>query len=329
MAAAKPEQKAAAPAAAGAGANSVVKAAAAPVSVKSPPWYKPFVCAAMAASWAEVCTIPLDTVKVRLQIQGNAPAGTALKYKGFGGTFATIAKEEGVTALWKGLTPGLLRQCVFGTLRIGLYDHVKAFYHSGPGDASLGIKILTGLTTGAIGISVASPTDLVKIRLQAEGRLPPGVPRRYNGTIDAFSKIFREEKITGFWKGVGPNIVRNSIINAAELATYDQAKEVAVKQWKWADNLTTHLVCATTAGFVATCAGSPADVVKTRVMNQKINADGTKQYKNAIHCLTTVIKNEGPMALYKGFWPNFARIGTWNIVMFLTREQLTKRLFNN
>jgi hypothetical protein len=43
------------------------------------------------------------------------------------------------------LTPGLLRQCVFGTLRIGLYDHVKGFYHSGPGDASLAIKIATGL----------------------------------------------------------------------------------------------------------------------------------------------------------------------------------------
>jgi solute carrier family 25 uncoupling protein 8/9 len=133
--------------------------------------------------------------------------------------------------------------------------------------------------------------------------------------------------------------------NAAELATYDQAKEVAVKQWKWADNLATHLVCATTAGFVATCAGSPADVVKTRVMNQKIAADGTKEYRNAIHCLTSVrvgwvwcgvlglsplkptlcvrftplhaqiISKEGPMALYKGFLPNFARIGTWNIVV--------------
>ncbi len=159
-----------------------------------------------------MCTIPLDTVKVRLQIQGNAPAGTKPKYTGFANTFKTIIAEEGPTALWKGLTPGLLRQCVFGTLRIGLYDHVKGFYHSGPGDASLGIKIATGLTTGAIGISVASPTDLVKIRLQAEGRLPAGVPRRYTGTVDAFTKIFKNEGITGFWKGVGPNIVRNSIM---------------------------------------------------------------------------------------------------------------------
>ena len=32
----------------------------------------------------------------------------------------------------------------------------------------------------------------------------------------------REEGVAGLWKGVGPNIARNAIINAAELASYDQ-----------------------------------------------------------------------------------------------------------
>ena len=27
------------------------------------------------------------------------------------------------------------------------------------------------------------------------------------------------------WKGIGPNIARNAIINAAELASYDQIKQ--------------------------------------------------------------------------------------------------------
>ena len=80
------------------------KPAAAPAKV-IPPGYAPFVCAAAAASWAEICTIPLDTAKVRLQIQGNAPAGTAPKYTGMLNTFTTIAKEEGPRALWKGYGP--------------------------------------------------------------------------------------------------------------------------------------------------------------------------------------------------------------------------------
>lgn len=32
---------------------------------------------------------------------------------------------------------------------------------------------------------------------------------------------------------------------------------------------------------------------------------------------------QGLMAFYKGFLPNFARIGSWNVVMFLTLEQVS------
>lgn len=35
---------------------------------------------------------------------------------------------------------------------------------------------------------------------------------------------YREEGLLGLWKGLGPNVARNAIINAAELASYDQIK---------------------------------------------------------------------------------------------------------
>jgi len=39
--------------------------------------------------------------------------------------------------------------------------------------------------------------------------------------MDCYSKIVAEKGVTGLWIGVVPNIMRNSIINAAELASYD------------------------------------------------------------------------------------------------------------
>ena len=45
---------------------------------------------------------------------------------------------------------------------------------------------------GALAIMVANPTDLVKVRLQAEGKLPPGVPRRYSGALNAYSTIVKQ-----------------------------------------------------------------------------------------------------------------------------------------
>ena len=40
----------------------------------------------------------------------------------------------------------------------------------------------------------------------------------------------REEGLKGLWRGVGPNVARNAIINAAELASYDQA---SLEAWIW------------------------------------------------------------------------------------------------
>jgi solute carrier family 25 uncoupling protein 8/9 len=113
---------------------------------------KTFACSAFAACVGEVCTIPLDTAKVRLQLQKSALAGdvTLPKYRGLLGTVGTIAREEGLRSLWKGVVPGLHRQCLFGGLRIGMYEPVKNLYVGKDfvGDVPLSKKILAGLTTG-------------------------------------------------------------------------------------------------------------------------------------------------------------------------------------
>lgn len=92
----------------------------------------------------QVCTIPLDTAKVRLQLQRKAPpptlpsaaAATGVGWAaGAGGTLATIlsiAREEGVSALWKGIIPGLQRQFLYGGLRISLYEPVCTPPQSSP-----------------------------------------------------------------------------------------------------------------------------------------------------------------------------------------------------
>lgn len=73
----------------------------------------------------------------------------------------------------------------------------------------------------------------------------------------------------GLWTGVGPNIIRNSIINAAEIATFDYAKDIILSKKLMEDGISCHLVSSAIAGFVACIVGSPVDVLKTRIMNAK------------------------------------------------------------
>lgn len=51
--------------------------------------------------------------------------------------------------------------------------------------------------------------------------------------------------------------MRNAIINAAELATYDDARERMMKYKLMNDNIWCHFVCSAWAGLVATIVGSP------------------------------------------------------------------------
>jgi solute carrier family 25 uncoupling protein 8/9 len=49
-------------------------------------------------------------------------------------------------------------------------------------------------------VSFAQPTDVVKVRFQAQVNLT-GVARRYTGTMQAYKHIFNHEGIRGLWKG--------------------------------------------------------------------------------------------------------------------------------
>lgn len=287
--------------------------------------------AGTAASIAETCTISLDTAKVRLQIQGQNPSAVKVPYTGMGNCLKRIVTEEGTLALFKGLAPGISRQLVFASLRLGLYEPIRNFYYEkleGRGDvtkSSLITKVFAGLTTGAIAMCFAQPTDVIKIRLQAQGRLPPGEKPLYSGMIDCARKGIAKDGVVGLWRGLAPNVCRNSVINAAELATYDQFKQILLG-FGFSDTPSTHCMSAFSAGFAATCIGSPFDVVKTRVMQGGRGADGQMIYKGMADCFIKMFKNEGFMSFYKGFAPNYMRIGTWNVIMFLSYEQIKRIL---
>ncbi|XP_019719892.1 mitochondrial uncoupling protein 2-like [Hippocampus comes] len=280
-----------------------------------------FFGAGTAACIADLVTFPLDTAKVRLQVQGEirkAEGANARKYHGVFGTISTMVRTEGPMSLYNGLVAGLQRQMSFASVRIGLYDSMKQFYTRGTESSGIVTRLMAGCTTGAMAVALAQPTDVVKVRFQAQARLADG-GRRYNGTLDAYKTIARDEGVRGLWKGCTPNITRNAIVNCAELVTYDIIKEVILKYNLMADNLPCHFTAAFGAGFCTTVVASPVDVVKTRFMNSSAN-----HYSSAVNCALTMMKNEGPTAFYKGFMPSFLRLGSWNIVMFVTYEQIKR-----
>ncbi len=166
---------------------------------------------------------------------------------------------------------------------------------------------------------MANPTDLVKVRMQSEGRLAAGQRPRYAGVMDAYRTIVRAEGVAGLWTGLGPAIARNSVINATELASYEQCKEALLARGA-ADGLPVHVAAGVGAGAMATLIGNPVDVVKTRVMSS--GTPGAQVYAGALDCLVRTARQEGLGAFYQGVAPQFFRLTGWSVVMFVTLEQL-------
>lgn len=69
-----------------------------------------------------------------------------------------------------------------------------------------------------------------------------------------------------------------------------------------------------TCGLAGALASNPVDVVRTRMMNQRV-LSGSPMYKGTLDGVMQTWKNEGFFALYKGFWPNWLRLGPWNIIV--------------
>ena len=136
-----------------------------------------FGSAAIGSAAAEVMTLPVDVAKVRLQLQGKAEVGARRRYIGLLQTLYRVRSEEGAAALWRGLTPALVRQVSYTSMAFTLYEPVRnAIAGSAPMEQiSFWQRVLAGGTAGSISIMVMNPTDVIKTQMQAATQEAPSM----------------------------------------------------------------------------------------------------------------------------------------------------------
>ncbi|KAL8243139.1 hypothetical protein R6Q59_009397 [Mikania micrantha] len=309
---------------------------------------KGFVEGGIASIVAGCSTHPLDLIKVRMQLHGESVAvpnpnlrpafaysgavtmpqpPPALARAGPVSVGVKIFQTEGVAALFSGISATVLRQSLYSTTRMGLYEIFrKKWTDDNTGTFPLSRKITAGLLAGGIGAAVGNPADVAMVRMQADGRLPVAQRRNYKGVSDAIATMVKQEGVTSLWRGSSLTVNRAMIVTASQLASYDQIKETLIKNGVMGDGLGTHVTASFAAGFVASVASNPVDVIKTRVMNMTVVEGVAPPYKGAVDCAVKTVRAEGPMALYKGFIPTISRQGPFTVVLFVTLEQVRKLL---
>lgn len=271
---------------------------------------------------AATCFVqPLDLVKNRMQVMkvegGQRPSSFSV--------LSNVVKNEGLFTLYNGLSAGLLRQATYTTTRLGIYTWLfETFSNPDGSPPGFFMKAALGMTAGMTGAFVGTPAEVALIRMTSDGNLPVDQRRNYKSVFDALIRIFKEEGISALWRGAIPTMGRAAVVNAAQLASYSQAKQGILSTGYVQDGIFCHFLASMFSGLVTTAASMPVDIAKTRIQNQKY-IDGKPEYKGAIDVITKVIRNEGPTALWKGFTPYYFRLGPHTVLTFIFLEQMNKQ----
>ncbi|XP_060996886.1 mitochondrial brown fat uncoupling protein 1 isoform X3 [Dama dama] len=212
--------------------------------------------AGVAACVADIITFPLDTAKVRLQIQGERLTSSAIRYKGVLGTIITLAKTEGPVKLYSGLPAGLQRQISFASLRIGLYDTVQDFFTTGKEGTTPNLTrnviinctelvtydlmkealvksrlladdvpchFMSAVIAGFCTTVLSSPVDVVKTRFVNSS------PGQYTSVPNCAMMMLTREGPSALFKGFVPSFLRLGSWNVIMFVCFEQLKRELMK----------------------------------------------------------------------------------------------------
>ncbi|KAF3003934.1 hypothetical protein E8E14_002656 [Neopestalotiopsis sp. 37M] len=286
----------------------------------------PFVVGCTAGMTATVAVQPIDTLKVRMQLIDQS-IGKASQYS----IVKDIVARDGFLNLYQGLSAGLLRQVVYGTLRLGLFttfeQHLERRARERNTTLGFGGRALAGVTAGALAALVGTPTEVALIQMQADSMRPAQQRMKYTSVFDTIRRLVKKEGVTSLWKGTGPTVIRAMSTNFGQLAFFSESKHQIEKHTSLSRNKRTTLAAAI-AGFFGSFLSQPFDFVKTRLQNQAMSGSSGRLplYSGTMDCFAKVLRNEGAARFYRDFWPYFLRVAPQSIIALFLTDWLTLQI---
>ncbi|CAO3595632.1 unnamed protein product [Absidia cylindrospora] len=147
-------------------------------------------------------------------------------------TVKTMYARAGLRAFWPGLTLGLVGVFPYQAMDLGIYETLKLGYlrhtdnenlHSDkPKQPNVFVLWACGMVSGSIGASSVYPLNVIRTRLQAQGT--PAHPRYYSSPWDAVQVTYRTEGLRGFYKGIGPTLLKVVPAVSISYVTYEWSK---------------------------------------------------------------------------------------------------------
>ena len=247
---------------------------------------------------ADVATHPLSTIKTRLQCTGAELSKNHAKVSFFTG-FRTVLRQEGVAALYRGVGIVCAVAAPGQALYFAGYEAARAL-----GDKSPIANFIAGGCAQLTGSLVWVPMDVIKERLQIEGKIQTN--ENYGGSYNASRQIVRKEGIIGLYRAFWIHQATWVPFNGIYFSVYEFSKKemkVSMGDRSYSkslkDELMLNVPCSLFASAIASVATSPLDLVKTRLQVQKSNPS-IFDYEGPVDALLKIVEREGVKALFDG-----------------------------
>ncbi|KAG0263507.1 hypothetical protein BG011_008678 [Mortierella polycephala] len=166
------------------------------------PWHD-FVAGSLGGMAQVIVGQPMDTIKTRLQIEG--PTG---RFSGPMDCLRKTINNEGFLGLYKGMASPLIGVAAVNALLFAAYSNFKKMQEPYPGGPlTLGQIAIAGAGGGIVNAMLASPVEMLKIRMQAQ--YGAGSTVRYSGPVDCARQLIRDHGVRhGLMRGYWITIVR-------------------------------------------------------------------------------------------------------------------------
>lgn len=277
----------------------------------------------LSGGFGGICTVlaghPLDTIKVRLQTMPVPAAGQKPQYAGTLDCAKQTIAREGFRGLYKGMSAPMTGVAPIFAMSFFGFGLGKRLQQTNPDEELNNTQLFAaGAFSGIFTTTVMAPGERIKCLLQIQ---QGGTgPQKYNGMVDCAKQLYAEGGIRSIYKGAFATLLRDVPASGMYFLTYEYVKKaMAPKEGETQDpskRLMVTIFAGGMAGIANWAIGMPADVLKSRLQTAP---EGT--YKNGIRdVFQELMKNEGPLALYKGVTPVMLRAFPANAACFIGFE---------